>query len=714
MVSEEQFANFMRQMQSQHFEGLKFLAESLATQKPVGGQAKGNDKAILYEKAFSRVDVFTGEEKKFKEWVFNLTIVVKALSKEAGKWMKEVMVMRDQYVEGEYQRWRANLMSLEEEDLYDKVQGELFGQLCLLTTGEPNTLVRGAEMEDGFVAFRKLIERYDAKSPAKMLRMLLGIIRPEPIKSVKEVPRRLEEWEIKLRDFTSEFKEGGNLGDGIKTAVLLGMLPKELQDEVYRSVQGELNWQAARSRVKAIANNRVSQDLPQPMDIGNIGNEGYGGWGEEEEIQCSPCGGGWWGEEPEVQVDYVGSGVVCLRCGGKGHFARDCGTPKGKGKEGPGKGTKGNMGKGYKGEFGKGFGKGDSKGWKGFGKGDQGKGGWKGGEKGKGKGYPPGLGGGKGVWAGMNSSHIQCYKCGEYGHKSDTCPGSVGEVGLETGGDGQVREIGGVWEIAAVERETGITVVPPAMEKPTVGVVTLKSQETAKEEDHTGKKQKAELGVVTLKSHETAKEEARKTKQKADPGVVTLKSQKDDEAEAKGEETEAEEKKIRAKIWKRKGMGTGKGNGDQEGNSGKRELFIGAVGGGGAKEGEITVDSAAEESVCPKDWRGEFGLHEVERGKEMRLINANGGKIEHYGSRKVVFEPRGVNEVRGKMGMEFQVSDVRKPLAAVWRIAEKGNVVQFGPREGDNYIQNIGTGEKIWLKRKGGSYVMEVGFQRRV
>ena len=66
------------------------------------------------------------------------------------------------------------------------------------------------------------------------------------------------------------------------------------------------------------------------------------------------------------------------------------------------------------------------------------------------------------------------------------------------------------------------------------------------------------------------------------------------------------------------------------------------------------------------------------------------------------------------MGMEFQVSDVRKPLAAVWRIAEKGNVVQFGPRDGDNYIQNINSGEKIWLKRKGGSYVMEVGFQRRV
>ena len=31
--------------------------------------------------------------------------------------------------------------------------------------------------------------------------------------------------------------------------------------------------------------------------------------------------------------------------------------------------------------------------------------------------------------------------------------------------------------------------------------------------------------------------------------------------------------------------------------------------------------------------------------------------------------------------MEFQVSEVKKPLAAVWRIAGKGNRVCFGPGE---------------------------------
>ena len=53
---------------------------------------------------------------------------------------------------------------------------------------------------------------------------------------------------------------------------------------------------------------------------------------------------------------------------------------------------------------------------------------------------------------------------------------------------------------------------------------------------------------------------------------------------------------------------------------------------------EITIDSAAEESVCPKDWAGIYGIHLVSRGSEMRLVNANGGEIKQYGKREVVFE----------------------------------------------------------------------------
>lgn len=62
------------------------------------------------------------------------------------------------------------------------------------------------------------------------------------------------------------------------------------------------------------------------------------------------------------------------------------------------------------------------------------------------------------------------------------------------------------------------------------------------------------------------------------------------------------------------------------------------------------------------------------------------------------------------MSLGFQFSDVQKPLAAVWRIAEKGNIVQFGPRKEDSYIQNVITKQRVPKTRKGGSYVLDAEF----
>ena len=51
----------------------------------------------------------------------------------------------------------------------------------------------------------------------------------------------------------------------------------------------------------------------------------------------------------------------------------------------------------------------------------------------------------------------------------------------------------------------------------------------------------------------------------------------------------------------------------------------------------ITVDSGAEESVCPLGWGAEFGMQAVPPGKEMRMLNAGGGEMKHFGSRRVSF-----------------------------------------------------------------------------
>ena len=114
-------------------------------------------------------------------------------------------------------------------------------------------------------------------------------------------------------------------------------------------------------------------------------------------------------------------------------MARDCATPKGKGKSSNGKGDYG------KGDYGKGpYGKGQYKGYepKGYGKGN-----FKGAEtKGKGKGK------------GFQGS---CWTCGKFGHSSNNCRG-ISEVQEQPSEDLESMEIGGVWDICKIKQTTPV------------------------------------------------------------------------------------------------------------------------------------------------------------------------------------------------------------------------------------------------------------------
>ncbi len=81
--------------------------------------------------------------------------------------------------------------------------------------------------------------------------------------------------------------------------------------------------------------------------------------------------------------------------------------------------------------------------------------------------------------------------------------------------------------------------------------------------------------------------------------------------------------------------------------------------------------------------------------------------MKHYGERRTMFRAGKGGHV---LGMTFQASDVQKPLAAVWRIADKGSRVSFGPGPEDNDFQNIASGEKIEMVRRGGSYIIKADF----
>ena len=62
------------------------------------------------------------------------------------------------------------------------------------------------------------------------------------------------------------------------------------------------------------------------------------------------------------------------------------------------------------------------------------------------------------------------------------------------------------------------------------------------------------------------------------------------------------------------------------------------------------------------------------------------------------------------VGLTFQATDVKKALTAVWRICAKGNIVQFGGSPEDCFIRNKASNRKIFMRKKKGSYVLDVEF----
>ena len=74
----------------------------------------------------------------------------------------------------------------------------------------------------------------------------------------------------------------------------------------------------------------------------------------------------------------------------------------------------------------------------------------------------------------------------------------------------------------------------------------------------------------------------------------------------------------------------------RENGRGSYLMDVDFVGGG---KGEITVDSGAEESVCPKEWGSRFRINEGVA--KLKFRGAGGDAIKHYGERAVYVTSEG-------------------------------------------------------------------------
>ena len=391
-------------------------------------RAEDDDRRVLDEKIFKRLDNFKGDEKSWKDWSKKFKVVIGTKNKIFMRAMAKAESVSDLCttssigLEDEFVNFDQNIM--------EKLSAELYDILFMLTEDEAMSLVQSVPDMDGIAAWQKLHRNYNPKTLARVMQKIMMVVAPPKIQDAKTLVTMIEEWEKRIKELEAD--TGEKVTEVFKMAIMTGMLPATFQEYIFQQTDEKVDYRRARDKVIALANNRVTmQQGPVPMDIGNVGHQQDGGW------------------QQEFEIDYANANMKCHRCGGMGHSVRVCPSEAAKG------GGKGDWQKG-------GGGKGDS--FKGGGKGQWSKGGGKGPQmqpnpKGNGKGYQG-----------------TCWKCGKVGHKSNECWNhkafNVEEDAEEPQEDMEAQEgnVDSVWLVAGVETKIVDPPTPPGLPKASVRI----------------------------------------------------------------------------------------------------------------------------------------------------------------------------------------------------------------------------------------------------
>ena len=246
-----------------------------AVMRSLGGQpgSARNVPGALGTKNFTEAmnkNVDKLDVKTFKDWKFKLEMAAKAVHV------------------GYYQLldlWEKKLetIDLDLDDAQNQAaSAEIYYLLAQKTEGEAFDLIKGVPNQNGAEAWRLLVGRFDAKTIGKEILLARRCVNPPKVKTAKDLPSAIDKWEDDQRRMKVEYTE--ELGDGLKRAILIEMLPSSLTEGVMvRMKQGE-KYPELKDMVLAYVATRVDFGGPMPMDCSYVQQQ-WQQWQEQPQQQ---------------------------------------------------------------------------------------------------------------------------------------------------------------------------------------------------------------------------------------------------------------------------------------------------------------------------------------------------------------------------------------------------------------------------------------------
>ena len=139
------------------------------------------------------------------------------------------------------------------------------------TNGEAFDLIKTVEDLNGAEPWRLLTARLDPKTIGKHMLLARRCVNPPKVKQAQDLPGAIDRWEEDVRRIRNIYKEP--LGEGLKRAILVAMLPSTLIEGVMARLKQDDTYDSVKDMVIDYVSIRVDFGGPQPTDCSNFNDQ---------------------------------------------------------------------------------------------------------------------------------------------------------------------------------------------------------------------------------------------------------------------------------------------------------------------------------------------------------------------------------------------------------------------------------------------------------